>query len=198
MNSLAKNIVVPVRIEVPYFVKCYCNDRYTETREYLDEADLEKAFKRYKLKPLPTSRISKIKKDEPVFADCSNSSFFEGENVEHFIIICREDGLTKVLAKYPVLRLTVMKKAMLKRAAELEFMTYATEYPISLQEARYQLVDEYPCTHKPFTPYIPWLNPDSCNNLIRETKGCFKLSLNETQEISEQRRQNALRSLSQK
>lgn len=198
MNSLAKNIVVPVRIEVPYFIKCYCKNRYTETREFLDEYDLEKAFKRYQLKKLPDSQISKIKENDPVFADCSNSSFYEGENVEHFIIVGREDGLTKVLVKYPVLRLTVMKKPMLTRAAELEFMTYATNFPISLQEARYQLVDEYPNTHKPFTPYIPWLNPDSCINLIRETKGCFKLSLNETQEISMRRRQNALRSLPQK
>lgn len=191
-------VINPVRIEVPNFVRFYCQDRYTETLEYLDEKDLKKAFNRHSLKLITSSRLSEIKKNDPVLSNIHSSSFYEGQNVEHFIIIGREEGLAKVLVKYPVLPLTVMKKAMLKRSAELEFLTYSTNFPISLQEARYQLVDEYPETNVNYTPSIPWLNPHSCINLIRETKGCFKLSLNETVAISKQRRQDALCNLPKK
>lgn len=151
MNSL--NLSVPVRIEVPNFIRFYCENRYTEVIEYLDKDEYTKIFRRAR-----TGEVKIVK------------------------AIAKESGLTKVLVRYKVKPLTVMKNPMLKRAAELEFMTYATNYPISLQEARYILIDEYPQTN--------CLNePISCLLLIRENKGCFKLSLNETVKLAEERRQ---------
>lgn len=80
-----------------------------------------------------------------------------------------------------VLPLTVLKNPMLLRAAELEFKTYNGEYPISIQEARWILIDEYPQTNCIAQPY-------SCLELIRKRKNQFKLCLEDTIRISEERR----------
>jgi hypothetical protein len=70
---------------------------------------------------------------------------------------------------------------MLMYAAELEYRTWRVEYPISLQEARYLLIDSYPQTNNS-------AQPDSCLILIQERKGACKLTLSETIELASERR----------
>jgi hypothetical protein len=80
-----------------------------------------------------------------------------------------------------------MKNPMLLRAAELEYKTYNGEFPISIQEARWILIDEYSDKY----PELNSINqPISCLNLIRKHKGTFKLCLNDTVRIANERRQS--------
>lgn len=96
-------------------------------------------------------------------------------------VLAKEEGLLKCRVRRPVKPLTVMHNSMLLMAAELEYRTYEVSYPISLQEARWLLVDSYPKTNCIAQPY-------SVLKLIKEKKGSFKLSLDETIKLSKQRK----------
>lgn len=96
-------------------------------------------------------------------------------------VLGNEGDLIRCFITRPVLPLTITRNPMLLRAAQLEYQTWAVEYPISLQEARWVLIDEYPKTNCIAQPY-------SCLNLIKEKKGCLKLSLNRTIELSKERK----------
>jgi hypothetical protein len=66
-------------------------------------------------------------------------------------------------------------------AAELEYRTWKVEFPITLQEARWKLIDSYPQTNN-------IAQPDSCLILIQERKGACKLSISEIVELATERR----------
>lgn len=142
------NNMPEVEIEVPHFVKIYCQNRTTEYIKYLDPIQLKKAFHN---KDLKVKVLDKI------------------------------DDLVRCYITQIVKPLTVLKNPMLMYAAELEYRTWKVEYPISLQEARWLLIDSYPQTNNV-------AQPDSCLLLIQERKGACKLTITETVEISKQRR----------
>lgn len=143
-----------VEIEVPHFVKIYCQNRTTEYTKYLDPTQLKKAFhnKDLKVKVCPG-----------------------GYNYG-------TESLTRCYITQTVKPLTVLKNPMLMYAAELEYRTWKVEYPISLQEARWLLIDSYPQTNNV-------AQPDSCLILIQERKGACKLNINQTVELAQERRQ---------
>jgi hypothetical protein len=137
-----------VEIEVPHFVKVYCQNRTTEYTKYLDPIQLKKAFHN---KDLKVKVLDKI------------------------------DNLVRCHITQVVKPLTVLKNPMLMYAAELEYRTWKVEFPITLQEARWKLIDSYPQTNNV-------AQPDSCLILIQERKGACKLSISETVEIATERR----------
>lgn len=142
-----KNVEVPL-IDVPHFVKVYCQNRTTQYIKYLSPLELKKAFHNKDL------------------------------NVK---VLDKSDDLTRCLITQQVKPLTVLKNPMLKYAAELEYRTWRVQFPITLQEARWLLIDSYPQTNNV-------AQPDSCLILIQERKGACKLDINETVEIAQQRR----------
>lgn len=139
-------------IEVPYFIKVYCQNRYTEILEYLDDKTFKKLFR-----------------DKEI-----NIKVLDGKG-----------QYAKCLVTRPVKPLTVLRNPMLLMAAELEFRTYKTTHRISLQEARYLLIDSYPKCNCITEPY-------SALNLIKEKKGSFKLSLTEIVTLAKERRERKM------
>jgi hypothetical protein len=137
-----------VEIEVPHFVRIYCQNRTTEYTKYLDQIQLKKAFHN---KDLKIKVLDKI------------------------------DDLVRCHITQIVKPLTVLKNPMLMYAAELEYRTWKVEFPITLQEARWKLIDSYPQTNN-------IAQPDSCLILIQERKGACKLNISETVEIATERR----------
>lgn len=135
-------------IEVPHFVKVYCQNRTTEYIKYLDPIQYKKAFHNPDLKVKVLDKV---------------------------------DDLVRCYITQNVKPLTVLKNPMLMYAAELEYRTWRVSYPISLQEARWLLVDSYPQTNNV-------AQPDSCLILIQERKGACKLTISETVEVANQRR----------
>lgn len=139
---------------VPEYVVKYCKGRFTEIVEYLTEDQYKKLF-----------RLS-----------CNNPDIriklLENEKDSSYI---------RCLVIRRVLPLTVIKNPMLLRAAELEYKTYNGEFPISLQEARWLLMDEYPKTNCINQPY-------SCLELIKQHRTSFRLDLSDTIRISRERR----------
>lgn len=150
---LDKETMPEVEIEVPHFVRVYCQNRTTEYTKYLDPIQLKKAFhnKDLKVKVCPG-----------------------GYNYG-------TESLTRCLITQTVKPLTVLKNPMLLYAAELEYRTWKVEFPITLQEARWKLIDSYPQTNNV-------AQPDSCLVLIQERKGACKLDINETVDIARERR----------
>lgn len=134
----SKDNMPEVEIEVPHFVKIYCQNRTTEYTKYLDPIQLKKAFHN---KDLTIKALDNI------------------------------DDLTRCLITQRVKPLTVLNNPMLMYAAELEYRTWKVEHPISIQEARWLLQDAYPKTN------CGVIYPISSLILIRENKGCCKLSL---------------------
>lgn len=151
-------------LDVPYFVKVYCQDRYSEVIEYLDDSSLKKLFSKEKLR---------------LNTGCKSQKYL-GDNIS-LEVLENTGNYTRCKIRRSVKPLTVMRNPMLLFAAELEYRTYAVTHPISLQEARYILVDNYPETNN-----ISQSN--SCLTLIKEKKGCFKLSLNDVRQISRERK----------
>ena len=145
--------------DVPDYVVKYCTNRKTEVIEYLTEDQYKKLF-----------RIS-----------CDNP------DIKIRILEDSKDSIyIRCLVTRRVLPLTVMKNPMLLRAAELEYKTYNGDYPISIQEARWLLIDEF--KHK--YPEINSINqPISCLNLIRQHRTTFKLDLNNTIRIARERKE---------
>jgi hypothetical protein len=137
-----------VEIEVPHFVKVYCQNRTTEYTKYLDPIQLKKAFHNKDLKVKVLDKIDTL-------------------------IRCHITQVVKPL--------TVLKNPMLMYAAELEYRTWKVEFPITLQEARWKLIDSYPQTNN-------IAQPDSCLILIQERKGACKLSISEIVELATERR----------
>lgn len=152
---LEKENMPGVEIEVPHFVRIYCQNRTTEYTKYLDPIQLKKAFHN---------------KDLSVKV-CKDGHYNYGL-----------EKLTRCRIIQRVKPLTVLKNPMLIYAAELEYRTWRVEYPISLQEARWLLIDSYPQTNNV-------AQPDSCLILIQERKGACKLSISETVELATERRQ---------
>ena len=140
--------------DVPEYVVKYCKGRFTEIVEYLTDEQYSKLYRRSE----ETSDV-------------------------HLKVLPREAGsiYIRCLVTRRVLPLTVMKNPMLLRAAELEYKTYNGEYSISLQEARWLLIDEYPKTNCINQPY-------SCLELIRQHRTSHKLNLNDTVRICKERR----------
>lgn len=141
---------VEIEIEVPHFVKIYCQNRTTEYTKYLDPIQLKKAFHN---KDLKVKVLDKI------------------------------DDLVRCHITQIVKPLTVLKNPMLMYAAELEYRTWKVEFPITLQEARWKLIDSYPQTNNV-------AQPDSCLILIQERKGACKLNISEIVELANERRAN--------
>lgn len=149
------------RIQVPLYVKAYIYNRFTETLEWLDAKQFRFFLNNYNLK----SFDDKGREIDPTDADrCSNDKGMQVEKIE------TSEGIRKCLIKWPVKATTILKSPMLKYAAYLEFQTYAVTHKLSIQEARYNLIDEYPDTN------CGEVYPESCLNLIRENKGCHKLT----------------------
>jgi len=143
---------------VPEYVRKYCKGRLTEVVEYLTEKQYSIYLRKY--------QHGEIKRLEVLGSE-------------------KDSQYIRCLVTRQVLPLTVMKNPMLKRAAELEYKTYNGEFPISLQEARWILVDEYGDKY----PDLNSINqPTSCLVLIQHRRGQFKLCLNDTVRIANERR----------
>lgn len=147
--------------QVPEYVAKYCKGRITEVVEYLTDLQYAKLFRIAQTNPDIKLRTLESEKDS---------------------------AYIRCLVTRRVLPLTVMKNPMLLRAAELEYKTYNGEYPISLQEARWILVDEFIDKY----PDVNSINqPMSCLNLIRKRKQQFKLCLNDVVRIAYERRKRS-------
>jgi hypothetical protein len=142
--------------DIPDFVVKYCIGRKTEVIEYLTD--------------MQYARLS-------VKAGVSVHIFNNQEKDSNYI---------RCLVTRRVLPLTVMKSDLLLRAAELEYQTYNGKFPISLQEARWILVDE-------FVKKYPDVNtidqPISCLKLIRRRNKQFKLPLVVALRIADERKE---------
>ena len=144
-----KEIEMPlVEIDVPHYVKVYCQNRTTEYITFLNPTQFKRAFHNQDMKVKVLDKI---------------------------------DDLTRCMITQNVKPLTVLKNPMLLYAAELEYRTWKVSYPITVQEARWLLIDSYPQTNNV-------AQPDSCLILIQERKGASKLTISETVEMSKQRR----------
>lgn len=142
--------------DVPEYVVKYCKGRYTEIEEYLTDKQFSKLYH---------------------LAEESSDITYK--------VLPSDTSYIRCLITRRVLPLTVMKNPLLLRAAELEYKTYNGEFPISLQEARWLLVDEF----KDKYPEVNSINqPISCLNLIRQHRRSFKLTLSDTVRISQERR----------
>lgn len=139
---------------IPDYVVAYCKGRYTEVIEYLTDHEYGILFRKSEYDP-------DIK----------------------IVLLENEKGSTYIrcLVIRRVLPLTVMKNPMLLRAAELEYKTYNGMYPMSLEEARWKLIDEFPETNN-------ICQPNSCLKLIKEKRNQNKLPLSDVMRISEERR----------
>lgn len=144
-----KDNMPEVEIEVPHFVRVYCQNRTTEYTKYLDPIQLKKAFHNKDLKVKVLDKIDNLHR-------------------------CHITQIVKPL--------TVLKNPMLMYAAELEYRTWRVDYPITVQEARWLLIDSYPQTNNV-------AQPDSCLILIQERKGASKLTISETVELANERRE---------
>jgi hypothetical protein len=144
--------------EVPEYVSKYCKGRYTEVVEYLTEKQYSRLY-----------QISEKNSDVKL-------RLLDSDKDSQYI---------RCLVTRRVLPLTVMKSPLLLRAAELEYKTYNGEYPISIQEARWILIDEF----KDQYPDLNSINqPTSCLQLIKEHRRTFKLCLNDTIRLANERR----------
>jgi hypothetical protein len=155
--------------QIPDYVYDYCKNRQTEITEYLTIGKYRTASER---DSLIDSAITSVLRKPGVI------------RVIPFISQDTEDYF-KVVVIRKVLPLTVMKSKLLLRAAELESKTCRRDFPISLQEARYILIDE-------FGSKYPDLNticqPLSVLNLIRERRNQCTLDLVDTVRLAEERR----------
>lgn len=145
---LVQELEIETLIDVPHFVKVYCQNRTTEYISYLNPIQLKKAFHNKDLKIKVLGSI---------------------------------DNLTRCQITAQVKPLTVLKNPMLMYAAELEYRTWRVDYPITVQEARWLLIDSYPKTNNV-------AQPDSCLILIQERKGACKLTISETVQMASERR----------
>jgi hypothetical protein len=141
---------------VPKYVAEYCKGRYTEVIEYLTDEEYSKLYR----KSEQTSDLS-----IQVLGSERNSIYI------------------RCLVRRRVLPLTVMKNPMLLRAADLEYKTYNGEYPISIQEAKWKLISEFPETNN-------ICQSNSCHILIRKHRNHFNLPLSDVVRIAQERRVN--------
>lgn len=139
---------------VPEYVSKYCQGRYTEIVEYLTD-------KQYSI------LYQKSQKDSDIKLKILGSE--------------KDSQYIRCLVTRRVLPLTVMKNPMLLRAAELEYKTYNGEYPLSIQEAKWKLIEEYPETNN-------IAQSNSCHILIKQHKKTYRLSLNTVVRLAEERR----------
>lgn len=140
--------------DIPDYVAKYCKGRFTEVIEYLTDEQYSRLYRKSEESSDITLKVLPRERDS---------------------------NYIRCLVTRRVLPLTVMKNPMLLRAADLEYKTYNGKFPISLQEARWILTDEYPETNNSF-------QPNSCRELIRKRKGQFKLCLSDTVRIANERR----------
>lgn len=154
------------KIDVPHYVKVYCRGRKTEIMEYLTEKQFSRLIRIHNL--------SQWSGNKTMYSPIDNDNILVQ-------VLGGEEGCFRCLITRKVRPLTVMKKPILLRAAELEYKTHSFDPPISLQEARWLLIDEFPETNNT-------AQPNSCIKLIEERRGTHKLSLSETVRKSAERK----------
>lgn len=143
---------------IPEYVVAYCKGRFTEIVEYLTNDEFTKLFRRSQSNPDIKIRVLESEKD---------SSYI------------------RCLVTRRVLPLTVKKNPMLLRAAELEYKTYNGEFPMSIQEARWKLIDEWPETNC-------ICQPISCHILIKEHRKSARLPLSDVIRMAKERRSKCI------
>jgi hypothetical protein len=153
-----------LKIAVPLYVKAYVYNRFVESIEWLDAKQFRFFVNQYSL------RVSENNDDRYI-----NDKGMQLDKLETI------DGIRKCLVKWPVKATTIIKDPMLMRAAYLEFQTYAVRHRLSIQEAKYILIDEYPDTN------CGEVYDESCHNLIRKNKGCLELTYQQFEKLKADR-----------
>jgi hypothetical protein len=168
----SNNDTFTLKIAVPFYIKAYVYNRFIETIEWLDPRQFRFFVNTHNLKAYDTNgREIDVAHTDRI----SNDKGMQLDKLDSF------EGVRKCLVKWPVKATTILREPMLKTAAYLEFQTYAVRHRLSIQEARYNLMEEYPDTNCSPT------YDESCMNLIRENKGCLVLDFQQFQKLKAER-----------